>query len=288
MGEIAQVFRVGLYGIQKKDRNVLKRIFAITQDRSHAYSLIDSSNEEQADILIVNADNVDAREEWNTKNNTVNGNTMCATVLASHNKLDDEKYFSTFLPFYPTRLLKSLDMASVERLNRAAINSYEETQEIIPENLLTESSISSNEMQLSNQELETFVSNDPSVNKSNKKQNVLVVDDSRPVRKALDTKLRLMDYEVQHAASGREALWLLQNRRFDSVFLDVVMPGIDGYEVCRQIKNSRATKHIPVIMLTSMSSQFDKVKGKLAGCDTYLTKPIEHDKFEKVVAGFLM
>ena len=114
-----------------------------------------------------------------------------------------------------------------------------------------------------------------------------MVDDSLPVRKALDMKLKLMDYEVQMATDGQQALSLMQHNQFDSVFLDVVMPGMDGYEVCRKIKRNKATRHIPVIMLTSRSSPFDKVKGKLAGCDTYLTKPVEHEEFQRVVSGIL-
>ena len=279
MSELARAFRVGHCGIQKKDRNVLKRIFAITEGRSPAYTLVDSLEDEKSDIVIVNADDPEAKEEWNSKYIGNNGVSMCPTILVSSNKIDDTNYGSTILPFFPTRLLRSLD-----KVTRKEFKYIPELREE-PQASKT---INDYKMQLSSQEVETFITSCVDINNSKKKKYALVVDDSRPVRKALDTKLRLMDYDVHHAASGREALWLLQKNSFDSIFLDVVMPGIDGYEVCKQIKRNKLTKHIPVIMLTSLSSQFDKVKGRLAGCDTYLTKPIEHDKFEKVVEGYLL
>ena len=286
MSELARAFRVELCGIQEKDRNVLKRILAITESRARSYSLVDAAEDEQADILIVNADDSAAKQQWMHTYVGTNGISMCATILASRNKLDNPQYSSTGLPFFPTRVLKCLDEVTVKELK------YTPELRIAEPPKETSTSTSTNlrdyKTQLSNQELETFIGSRTDINDGNKKKHALVIDDCRPVRKSLDTKLRLMDYEVQHAASGREALWLMQRTHFDSVFLDVVMPGIDGYEVCKQIKRNKATKHIPVIMLTSRSSPFDKVKGKLAGCDTYLTKPVEHDKFEEVVSGYLM
>ena len=282
MSELAREFRVELCGIQKKDRNVLKRILAITEGRIRTYTLVDSIDDKKSDIVIVNADNPEAKNEWNYKYVGNNGVSMCATILASRNRLNDANYNSTILPFFPTRLLKSLDKVTGTELKFTP-----ESQCAEPRTQIS-NTINDYKTQIYDEELETFIGSRADIDDNNKKKNALVVDDSRPVRKALDTKLRLMDYDVHHAASGREALWLLQRTRFDSVFLDVVMPGIDGYEVCKQIKRNKLTKHIPVIMLTSLSSQFDKVKGKLAGCDTYLTKPIEHDKFEKVVASYLL
>ena len=100
-------------------------------------------------------------------------------------------------------------------------------------------------------------------------------------------KLTLMEYQVELATNGQQAIELINSNYYDSIFLDVVMPGVDGYEVCKRVKKDKEKKHIPVIMLTSKSSPFDKVKGKLAGCDSYLTKPVEHEEFQKVVAGYL-
>lgn len=274
-------FRVRLCGIAEKDRNVLKRILAITESRTRTYTIVNGAPDAEADIIIVNADDSDATSEWTQNYIDENGISRLPTILASKNKLDNKKYSTTTLPFFPTRVLKCLDEVTVKDLNFTPELRIDESQEDPPEN----SGVRDYKTQLSNQELETFIGTRANLNAGFKKNSVLVVDDSLPVRKALDMKLRLMDYEVHHAANGDEALRMLRGMHPEIIFLDVVMPGIDGYEVCKQIKRNKITKHIPVIMLTSRSSPFDKVKGKLAGCNNYLTKPVEHDEFEQVVAN---
>src|SRR6202008_4028810 len=100
---------------------------------------------------------------------------------------------------------------------------------------------------------------------------VLIVDDEPAVRAALDRALRLDRYEVEPAADGREALDLLAESRLDAVVLDVAMPGIDGLEVCRRLRE--AGDRTPVLMLTARDSVDDRVTGLDAGADDYLVKP---------------
>ncbi len=288
-------FCIELRGIQLKDRNVLKRILAITAGRTRAYRLLDSEEAETADILIVNADDNSVKEEWVQEFIGTNGICMIPTILASRSKLESSLYNCTSLPFFPTRILKSLDEITVKEYRftpelRIEDTEKEEVTKVSKNSKAAErSSLGPRNYtaELSNQELETFIGKpDVGIDKR-RKRHALVVDDSLPIRKALDMKLRLMDYDVHHASSGRQALYSIQKTRFDFIFLDVVMPGIDGYEVCKLVKRNKTTKNIPVVMLTSRSSPFDKVKGKLAGCDSYLTKPVEHEKFEKVVASLV-
>lgn len=103
----------------------------------------------------------------------------------------------------------------------------------------------------------------------------LVVDDSTTVRRLMDLTLRPLGVEVEFSDRGEDALVLVRQRGYDIVFLDVMLPGIDGYRVCKTIKGDKFTKHTPIIMLTSKDSAFDKVRGIMAGTDVYLTKPIE-------------
>ena len=86
----------------------------------------------------------------------------------------------------------------------------------------------------------------------------------------------------------REQVGLTGTNEYTCVFLDVVLPGIDGYQVCKMIKaNKQAMKKTAVVMLTSRSSPFDKLRGSLAGCDEYLTKPLDEDRLLEVIAQFL-
>ena len=95
---------------------------------------------------------------------------------------------------------------------------------------------------------------------------VLVVDDVDANVKLLEARLSAEYLEVRAARSGREALEICANERVDVVLLDVMMPGMDGFEVCRQLKSPR-TQHIPVIMVTALDHPSDRVRGLEAGAD---------------------
>jgi two-component system cell cycle response regulator len=117
---------------------------------------------------------------------------------------------------------------------------------------------------------------------------VLVVDDNATVRKFMEAKLAPFGFSTDFAETGEEAVGLTGTKEYTCVFLDVVLPGIDGYQVCKLIKsNKQAVKRTAVVMLTSRSSPFDKLRGSLAGCDEYLTKPVDENQLLEVVAKFL-
>jgi two-component system cell cycle response regulator len=104
---------------------------------------------------------------------------------------------------------------------------------------------------------------------------VLVVDDVDANVKLLEARLTAEYLEVRTARSGREALEICANERADVVLLDVMMPGMDGFEVCRRLKSEPRTQHIPVIMVTALDHPSDRVKGLEAGADDFLTKPVD-------------
>jgi two-component system, cell cycle response regulator len=103
---------------------------------------------------------------------------------------------------------------------------------------------------------------------------VLVVDDIPANVKLLEAKLGAEYFDVVTAGSGPEALALLQNDKPDIILLDVMMPGMDGFEVCRRIKGNPATSHLPVVMVTALDQVSDRVQGLEAGADDFLTKPV--------------
>jgi len=105
------------------------------------------------------------------------------------------------------------------------------------------------------------------------KRIVMVVDDSPTVRKILSMTLERAGYGVLSAADGEAALLTLDEAVPDLILLDISMPKLDGYEVCKRIKSNARTAHVPVVMLSGKDAFFDKVKGRLAGATEYLTKP---------------
>jgi two-component system cell cycle response regulator len=104
---------------------------------------------------------------------------------------------------------------------------------------------------------------------------VLVVDDVPPNVKLLEAKLTSEYFDVLTAFSGPEALEVISREHPDIILLDVMMPGMDGFEVCRRIKADPSTAHIPVVMVTALDQPSDRVAGLEAGADDFLTKPVQ-------------
>jgi|GEM_PF-397646 len=107
----------------------------------------------------------------------------------------------------------------------------------------------------------------------------LVVDDSPTVRTQLMQTLQRMGLRCDSSIDGESALDQLEAHRYDIVFVDVVMPDMDGYKLTREIKRRPQCRNTPVVILTSRSSPFDRARGALAGCDSYLTKPVQLKAF---------
>ncbi len=104
---------------------------------------------------------------------------------------------------------------------------------------------------------------------------ILVVDDLAPNVNLLQVKLQAEYYDVLTARSGYEALEVAQKERLDLILMDAMMPGMNGFEACKRIKNNPATWHVPVIMVTALEETKDRIRGLEAGADDFVTKPID-------------
>ncbi len=106
---------------------------------------------------------------------------------------------------------------------------------------------------------------------------VMVIDDSKTIRRSAETLLKGVGCDVETAMDGFEALAKISRHNPDIIFVDIMMPRLDGYQTCALIKNNQAYKSIPVIMLSSKDSIFDRARGRIVGSDEYLTKPFSKD-----------
>src|SRR5471032_1323016 len=113
---------------------------------------------------------------------------------------------------------------------------------------------------------------------------ILLADDEQAILTLLSYPLRKDGYDVVRAADGREALDRFAEAEFDLVVLDVMMPGVDGLEVCRKL---RASSSVPIIMLTAKAEEIDKVLGLELGADDYITKPFSMREFRSRVKAAL-
>jgi len=107
---------------------------------------------------------------------------------------------------------------------------------------------------------------------------VMVIDDSKTIRRTAENLLKKEGCEVVTAVDGFEALSKIAETRPNIIFVDIMMPRLDGYQTCALIKNNKDFKSTPVIMLSSKDGLFDRAKGRIVGSDQYLTKPFSRDE----------
>lgn len=261
-------FSVAFMGLQEFDKRVLSSIFklSLNRDRSYVETPLDPQN--PPDIILINMGNEAVVADYRAKFLDQESRPKIPTILLSIEKLQMPYFYHIGLPLRAPLVLGVLDEVTIKELN------------FIPELTIGKEN---NAATFSTNILRKIAAS-PSVLRHSK---VLVVDDSPTVRKQIEMQLKLLGYMADSAGDGETALEMVKRERYRIIFLDVVMPGIDGYKVCKTIKRLPQTRLTPVIMLTGKSSPFDRVRGTLAGCDSYLTKPVEHDAFEKAVKRYL-
>ena len=112
----------------------------------------------------------------------------------------------------------------------------------------------------------------------------LVVDDSLAIQKSLELNLAALKEiaAIDFADNGETALEMAESVQYDLIFLDIMMPGIDGYETCSRLRKRTEYKKTPIIMISGKTSPMDEVKGIMAGATTDLTKPVQTDQFRKL------
>ncbi len=116
---------------------------------------------------------------------------------------------------------------------------------------------------------------------------VLVVEDSPLQREMIATLLRNVGLQVVMASDGVEAIAVFEKVKPALVVVDVVMPNMNGYELCRQLKNSDDTKHIPIVMCSTKAEEFDRYWGMRQGADAYISKPFQPEEMVGIVKELL-
>ena len=116
---------------------------------------------------------------------------------------------------------------------------------------------------------------------------VLLADDSSTEREMMSSALKSAGFDVTEAKDGDEALDAIKRDSFDCIILDIIMPGKNGYQICRQVKKDENLKDTPVVIVTSKDQESDKFWGKKQVADEYLVKPFEMDEMVKTVKDLL-
>lgn len=257
-----QSCQVGTLGLFEHEISLIKNIFRLGNNRDHnPYELI-NSNLEKAHILIVSVDNEAAMEEWPKYASQPNPPIL---LVATPKELGKFPGYSFARPFSPAKILGVLDEIFKVELSHLFNAQVFKGGEVAIQNRITENSTT-----------------------PQSKHRALVVDDSLMVRSQISRELLTYNLQADVAETGEDGLDKIETTRYDIIFLDVVLPGIDGYQVCKNIRRNPESKNIPIVMLTSKSSPFDKVRGSMSGCSAYLTKPVDLEKFQQVLEKYIL
>lgn len=267
-------FLLTVFGMSPALRTVVVSLCKLYRYRDRSYRVVERSEFNNVDIVVVDADDANALAEWYDVNDAGGHRRGKPAILigAEFSEPVEEtggREYRLKRTRLSAHLLKTLDAITVRELK------------YIPELVIGRDDEPGVQAVVSN----LLDKSGPSDNGVNAR--VLVVDDSLSVRTQMDLCLRLHDLTVDLAEDAEAALDLIENGNYDVIFLDVVLPEMDGYKVCKLVKTNALTRSIPVVMLTGKSSPFNKVRGVMAGCDRYLTKPVDSEELKVVLHKYI-
>lgn len=121
------------------------------------------------------------------------------------------------------------------------------------------------------------------MSKQSNPKKILIVDDSETIRRTAEALLKKEGHEIGVAEDGFQAFSAIVDFKPDMIFLDIMMPRIDGYQVCSVIKNNPEYNHIPVVMLSSKDNVFDKARGRVSGSEFFMSKPFSKEELTSVI-----
>jgi twitching motility two-component system response regulator PilG len=116
---------------------------------------------------------------------------------------------------------------------------------------------------------------------------VMIIDDSNTIRRTAEALLKKAGFEVYTAADGFEAMSMITDNQPDIIFVDIMMPRLDGYQTCQLIKNNKRFRDTPVIMLSSKDGLFDRARGRIAGSQEHVNKPFTQEELIDVINKYV-
>jgi len=248
--------KVGLRGFSERDAEKFEKIFQATANRTRAYSIAKLTD--KTDLLIVD---IDEKTFFDCKSvDALESDTPIVTVGKSDKPQGSDYHIKGLL--LATRVIRVLDQVEIPARGRHVLINGEQAPEA-----------------------HGYAADAGGVQAKAGAYAVLVVDDSELMRKTIGLELNKasLPLSIDFAESGEQALAKAAAKAYDFIFLDVMMPGMDGYETCGEIRKIAGMKKTPIIMLSARTSPLDEVKGIMAGCTNYITKPIKSDEFQNML-----
>ncbi|NEV64191.1 response regulator [Thiorhodococcus minor] len=264
-------FSIALCGFPESDEKALNRAFMLSKVRPRRY-LFWEPGRRRPDFFAVNEDLSAGSQVWADLRAQFSGHVIPVVRIGAADKLADEfaGVVNVFFkrPILANRILKTLDALVTE------------VYQFAPELAIHD------DMSMPLRGEEAHVTQSAQEAPPSYTKRILVVDDSESVRKMMEMRLAKKGYAVDFAVTGEEALTRAREQSYDLIFLDVMLPGISGYDVSRHLKKDIRVR-APVVMLTGKTSRIDKLRGTLASADAYLTKPLTIDSLNDTLQRYL-
>ncbi len=278
----AKKILIGVFGLSDYELRLVRSVLSLTMasGRKHSYALFDPAQTADPDIVILDPDNVQAGAALQALIELHNIPEPATVFISNAGQATPGKYHLLH-PLVPTKMLALMDQVADE-LAKVLPASFS-TPAPVPRQMEVDAGLVGQQLEQVGQVVQPLVQKPVHASVLQTGHRALIVDDSPTARIKIDLELRSLKIASDCAESGEQALQMLEKKAYDIIFLDIVMPGADGYEICKIIRRHPQTKRTPVVMLTSKSSPFDRIRGSLSGCSSYLTKPVEHVKFRAVV-----
>lgn len=262
---IARRFILEMLGFSETEKELLASTFRLTGRRTFCYAE-PSGPADRSDVYLVNADNPAGLQQLRER-----GPNVYAPALFVGHAPEAAAWPAVEKPIRWMRLFEQLDQSMQAALNARGQRRVQDSAQW--------------DGRTYRRAADRHIP-PPSI-PATPTESVLVVDDSPTVRAFMRSRLTPFRFDIDYAENGEIAVNMARAKHYACIFLDVVMPGIDGYQVCKRIKADPATKSSAVVMLSSKSSPFDKFRGSWAGCDAYLGKPVDEDELLATIARFL-
>lgn len=234
-------------------------------DREYSYSLMENESIKDAEILIANLETADF-SRTNQLLKRVYGVKSTIFVSEDESFKDNAEYkYIVSRDKLSDTILKVLDTVSSEQLRIEHAKSAGAQHSQVPE---------AGHLEIQGLDRQRAIGK------------ILVVDDSPSVRTQMNLYLTKHNFDCYMAENSEEAIRAVKQIQLDLIFLDVVMPGADGYQACKAIKSLLGDRQTPVILLTSKSSPVDKIHGIMSGCDKYITKPVRSSELKSLLSSY--
>lgn len=259
-------YKIGLMSTNKILFMIVSCLLKINDSNKRQYIVEETndeqmSNKEPVDILFIDVDNFNKRQQVNSS---------IPTIILSEEK-ESTNYYSGNNIYMLQR--KKLSTRLLKTLNKIITKNFDKPSNV---NIVAEPT------KLAGSIKSETKNNIRTLPKSTNGR-VLVIDDSLTVRTQMTMVLDRYNLDVDLAEDAESAFSQIYHKDYDLIFLDIVLPEMNGYQACKILKSKKWAKNTPVVMLTGKTSSFSKIQGFMSGCDKYLTKPVKADLLHNVL-----